>query len=51
MPKVGRTDQPTVAIITALYIEKMAVDAVMENKQTFVRYKTDGRQAKPGFLH
>ena len=34
--------QPTIAIITAHYFEKMAVDAVMTNKQTFVRYATVG---------
>ena len=33
---------PTIAIITAHYFEKMAVDAVMTNKQTFVRYATVG---------
>ncbi len=42
MPRVGRTDQPTVAIITALFVEKLAMDAMIENKQTYVRYKTDG---------
>ena len=35
--------QPTIAIITVHYFEKMAVDAVMANKQTFVRYATVGR--------
>ena len=35
--------QPTIAIITVHYFEKMAVDAVMTNKQTFVRYATVGR--------
>ena len=34
--------QPTIAIITVHYFEKMAVDAVMTNKQTFVRYATVG---------
>ena len=34
---------PTIAIITAHYFEKMAVDAVMTNKQTFVRYATVGK--------
>uniref|UniRef100_A0A915L3M0 Winged helix-turn-helix domain-containing protein n=1 Tax=Romanomermis culicivorax TaxID=13658 RepID=A0A915L3M0_ROMCU len=42
MPKVYDVDQPTVAIITALFVEKLAVDSIIENKQTFVRYKTDG---------
>lgn len=33
---------PTVAIITALYSEKLAVDAMLESRETFVKYKTDG---------
>ena len=43
MPRVGKSDQPTVAIITALFVEKLAVDAMIENKQTYMRYKTDGK--------
>jgi hypothetical protein len=43
MPRVERALQPTIAIITAQYHEKMAVDAVMTNKQTFVRYATVGQ--------
>ena len=40
--------QPTIAVITAQYFEKMAVDAMMTNKQTFMRYATVGRwTAKP----
>ena len=35
--------KPSIAIITALYCEKLAVDAMMENKTTFVRYKTEGK--------
>ena len=34
--------QPTIAVITVHYFEKMAVDAMMTNKQTFVRYATVG---------
>ena len=34
--------RPTVAIITSKYYEKLAVDAMMTNKTTFVRYKTEG---------
>lgn len=34
--------KPTVAIITSKYYEKLAVDAMMENKTTFVKYKTEG---------
>jgi len=35
-------DQPTIAVITAHYFEKMAVDAVMKDRKTFVRYATVG---------
>uniref|UniRef100_A0A5S6QK10 Nucleoside phosphorylase domain-containing protein n=1 Tax=Trichuris muris TaxID=70415 RepID=A0A5S6QK10_TRIMR len=42
MPKVSRSDRPSVAIVTALYAEKLAVDAMLENKRTYVRYKSDG---------
>jgi len=34
--------QPTIAIITAQYCEKLAVDSLIENKETFVRYTTVG---------
>jgi len=39
---VAASNQPTIAIITANYCEKMAVDAMMENKTTYVKYKTGG---------
>ena len=42
MPRVERAQQPTIAVITSQYHEKVAVDAVMTNKQTFVRYATVG---------
>ncbi|RWS30789.1 uncharacterized protein B4U80_03213 [Leptotrombidium deliense] len=42
MPKVVRSQQPTIAIITAQYAEKLAVDAMIDNKDTYVRYKTEG---------
>eukprot|EP00092_Neocalanus_flemingeri_P048321 GFUD01055068.1.p1 GENE.GFUD01055068.1~~GFUD01055068.1.p1 ORF type:complete len:592 (+),score=166.29 GFUD01055068.1:563-2338(+) len=42
MPKVEAAKQPTIAIITGQYYEKMAVDAMMTNRQTFVRYATVG---------
>lgn len=43
MPEVQtRGSKPTVAIITSKYYEKLAVDAMMEDKTTFVRYKTEG---------
>ncbi|KAK2159516.1 hypothetical protein LSH36_151g00044 [Paralvinella palmiformis] len=42
MPLQQGGDKPTVAIITFKYYEKMAVDAMMTNKTTFVKYKTEG---------
>merc|ERR1712106_709524 len=42
MPKVEPAKQPVIAIITSQYYEKMAVDAMMSNRQTFVRYATNG---------
>jgi len=35
--------QPTIAIITSLYCEKLAVDALIDDKITFVKCKTEGR--------
>ena len=42
MPKVMRSQQPTIAIITAQFAEKLAVDAMIDNKDTYVRFKTEG---------
>lgn len=42
MPEVVRSQAPTVAIITAQFCEKLAVDAMIENKDTYVRYKVEG---------
>lgn len=42
MPMLDRRDQPEVAIITAFYCEKLAVDAMIEDKKTYVRYKSEG---------
>lgn len=42
MPALSSSRQPTIAVITALYCEKMAVDAMMDNQETFVRYTTVG---------
>lgn len=43
MPTIIRSKQPTIAIITAQYCEKLAVDSMLENKETFVRYTTVGK--------
>ena len=42
MPIQSGPNKPTVAIITSKYYEKLAVDAMMENKTTFVRFKSEG---------
>lgn len=42
MPTVISSQQPTIAIITAQFCEKLAVDAMIENKDTYVRYTTVG---------
>ncbi|XP_065202307.1 uncharacterized protein LOC135832761 isoform X2 [Planococcus citri] len=42
MPTIVSAKQPTIAIITAQYCEKVAVDALIENKETYVRYTTVG---------
>lgn len=42
MPTMASGKQPTIAIITAQYCEKLAVDAMIENKETYVRYTTVG---------
>lgn len=43
MPTIASNKQPTIAVITAQYCEKIAVDAMLENKETFVRYTTVGK--------
>ncbi|KAJ8667280.1 hypothetical protein QAD02_008942 [Eretmocerus hayati] len=44
MPTMASAKQPTIAIITAQYCEKLAVDSLIENKETFVRYNTVGSE-------
>lgn len=41
---VSNEDQPSIAIITVNYYEKLAVDAMMQNKITFVRHRPEGNQ-------
>ena len=48
MPTIASNKQPTIAIITAQYCEKLAVDAMLENKETFVRYTTVGKEESMG---
>ncbi|KAF2366199.1 Nucleoside phosphorylase domain [Trinorchestia longiramus] len=40
IPTMVRSKQPTIAIITAHYSEKLAVDALISDQETFVRYTT-----------
>ena len=47
MPIMQKGQRPTVAIITSKYNEKLAVDAMMQDKTTFVKYKTEGAQRTP----
>ncbi len=42
MPMQAQASKPTIAIITSRYYEKLAVDAMMENKTTYVRFKAEG---------
>ncbi|XP_059150764.1 uncharacterized protein LOC131937389 [Physella acuta] len=42
LPTLTGKEQPTIAIVTSLYHEKLAVDAMIENKKTFVKFKTEG---------
>ena len=43
VPDLSRSDQPTVAIIALLYCEKLAVDAMIDNKTTYIRCKKGGQ--------
>lgn len=42
MPTMVSSKQPTIAIITAHYCEKLAVDAMIHAQETYVRYTTVG---------
>ncbi|XP_052791161.1 uncharacterized protein LOC128225157 [Mya arenaria] len=45
MPQLTSREQPTVALVTSLYCEKLAMDAMIEDKVTFVKYKTEVRRS------
>jgi len=45
MPTMASSKQPTIAVITAQYCEKLAVDSMLENKETYVRYTTVGKRS------
>jgi nucleoside phosphorylase len=42
MPIQAQASKPTIAVITSKYNEKLAVDSMMENKTTYVKFKTEG---------
>ncbi len=42
-PSMANDDQPNIAVICVNYYEKLAVDAMMTNKVTFVRHKPEGK--------
>ncbi|RXG60451.1 hypothetical protein Avbf_16478, partial [Armadillidium vulgare] len=50
MPTISSNKQPTIAIITAQYAEKLAVDTMIENQETFVRYTTVGASILSNFF-
>lgn len=43
MPMIAKKNQPTIAVITSNYYEKLAVDAMMENKTTYVKFQSAGK--------
>ncbi|WAQ95491.1 CPMD8-like protein [Mya arenaria] len=46
MPQLTSREQPTVALVTSLYCEKLAMDAMIEDKVTFVKYKTEAGESQ-----
>jgi len=53
-PTIAAREMPTIAIITSLYCEKMAVDAMLESKVTYIKHVADasmpGKQVHCGIL-
>ena len=43
VPVLSGRDQPTFAIISLLYCEKLAVDAMIDYKTTYIRCKKGGQ--------
>lgn len=41
LPMLTGHEQPTIGVITTLYHEKLAVDAMMVDKKTYIKYKTE----------
>lgn len=48
MPRVVKAKQPVIAIITSQYCEKLAVDAMISDKETFVRYRLTTANSNDG---
>jgi nucleoside phosphorylase len=42
LPLFSGRDTPTIAVVTALFCEKLAVDAMMDRKISYVMYKSEG---------
>ena len=40
VPRLRDTSKPTIAIITSVYYATLAVEAMMEEKITYVKYKS-----------
>lgn len=45
-PSISAREMPTIAIITSLYCEKMAVDAMLDSKITYIKHVADA--SSPG---
>lgn len=45
MPTLSNKQQPSIAVITSNYYEKLAVDAMMEDKTTYVKFQAVGKSA------
>jgi len=40
-PVIASREMPTIAIITSLFCEKMAIDAMLESKVTYIKHVPD----------
>ncbi|XP_013391754.1 uncharacterized protein LOC106159868 [Lingula anatina] len=43
-PTLPKEEQPTIGVVTALYCEKLAVDAMLGQKISYVKYKGEGNE-------
>ena len=51
LPLLPRIEMPTVGIVTLLFTEKLAVDAMMENKKTYVWRRPGDRGTSLGLAY